>query len=107
MQQKSDKSWVINYKSAVCKFELSSSSDCVIYDLEVPKEKRNEGIGTEIIKFVEKYISKNEDIDTIFVQIGAPTGATKHVLKNKLNYKIVGIEENEVLGDVIDAYKSV
>lgn len=112
-----NKSWVITYTEydsesdksykAQCKFELSSDEDAVIYDLEVPKAISNQGIGTKMIEMAEKTIIEQTNAKHIYAQIGARNGATKYVLSNKFGYDIVGTENRETLGKVVDAQKKI
>ena len=102
-----DASWELEYEGAVCKFELTSVEDAVLYDLEVPESMRNNGLGTDLIRFIEQYLRNNTTAEYMYVQIGAPTGATEHVLNNKLDFEITGVEKRETLGKVIDASKKL
>ena len=112
-----DKSWEMTYDEydsesgklyeAQCKFELSSEEDAVIYDLEVPEEISNQGIGTKMIEIAEQIIIDQTDAQYMYAQIGARNGATKHVLSNKFGYDIVGTEDRDVLGKVFDAEKKI
>lgn len=112
-----DKSWEMTYDEydseseklceAQCKFELSSEEDAVIYDLEVPEEISNQGIGTKMIEIAEQIIIDQTDAQHIYAQIGARNGATKHVLSNKFGYDVIGTEHRDELGKVVDAQKKI
>lgn len=112
-----DKSWVMTYTEydpesessyeAQCKFELSSEEDAVIYDLEVPVEISNQGIGTNMIDMAERKIKDETNAKYIYAQIGARNGATKHVLSDKFGYEIINTEQRDNLGRVVDAQKKL
>lgn len=102
-----ESSWKIHYKGIECKFELSSTEDAVLYHLIIPESMRNNGYGSDIIKFVEDYIRENTDAKILYIQIGASNGATKYVLQDKLNYNVTGVDDREELGQVVDAQKKL
>lgn len=99
-------SWEIHFEGSVCKFELSSGSDAVLYDLEVAKENRNNGIGTEMIRTAEQVLQEQTDATKLYAQIGASDGATEHVLR-KCNFEIIGVYEKETVGRIVDATKDL
>lgn len=100
-----ESSWEIHYHGAVCKFEASSPEDAVLYDLEVPKSIRNRGIGPAMVTVAERTLQAQTDVDVLYAQIGAADGATKHILSNKCGFEVVGVDERETLGRVVDAEK--
>lgn len=100
-------SWRINYRGAVCKFESSSPEDAVVYHLEVPTDVRNKGIGTDLIIATQRFLIQNTDIHTLYAQIGEESGATEHILRNKLGFEILQVEERETIGTIVDAQKKI
>lgn len=111
-----NKSWVIRYNdynkdgqlyTAQCKFELSSHEDAVIYDLEVPEEISNNGIGTSMLELAENIIKGRTEAQHLYAQIGARDGATRYVLSQKCGFNVTGTEHNETLGEVVDAHKKL
>lgn len=113
----SEKSWEMTYTEhdaetgteyeAQCKFELSSEEDAVIYDLEVPEQISNRGIGTSMLELAEQIIKDETKAQHIYAQIGARNGATQHVLSEKFGYDIIGTEHRESLGKIVDAQKKI
>lgn len=113
----SEKSWELTYTEydtetgsdyhAQCKFELSSEEDAVIYDLEVPVQISNRGIGTSMLELAEQIIKDETEAQHIYAQIGARNGATQHVLSDKFGYEVVGTEHRESLGRIVDAQKKI
>jgi GNAT superfamily N-acetyltransferase len=102
-----DHSWEINYDGAQCKFESSSPEDAVIYDLEVPEQARNQGIGTAMVKTAEKIVREKTGAKVMHAQIGASDGSTRHVLHRKCGFEILGEDYQETLGKIIDATKKL
>lgn len=100
-------SWVIDFKGAKCKFESDSHSYAVIYDLEVPKSQRNNGIGTSLVKVAEKVIRENTEANILYAQVGASNGATKHVLQSKRGFNVVDVRHQDSLGKIVDAEKRI
>jgi predicted GNAT family acetyltransferase len=100
-----NKSWVIEYKGATCKFESNSPEDAVIYDCKVPTDMRGKGIGTAMLKIAEEIVKKETNAKVLYAQIGEDSGETEYVLVKKLNYELITVDEREQLGKVVDAQK--
>lgn len=107
VEMKNPYSWIISYQGATCKFESDSPESAVIYDLEVPKMHRNNGIGTAMLETAEEVIRNNTEVDIIYAQVGASDGATKHVLQDKRGFNVVDVREQDSLGMIVDAEKRI
>lgn len=100
-------SWKIHYDGAQCGFETSSQEDAVLYDLEVPEQVQNQGIGTAMVKAAEKIVKEETEAEVLYAQIGASNDSTRHVLKHKCGFQITGEYYKEELGKIIDAMKKL
>ena len=102
-----NQSWEIQYKGAQCKFETTSPEDAVLYDLEVPRKTRNQGIGSSMVRTAEEIIRERTSANVLYAQVGASDGSTRHVLEEKCEFEIVGEEYSEELGKIVDAMKQL
>jgi len=107
VNQVNNGSWIINFKGASCKFELSSDKDAIIYHLEVPNSIRNQGIGTILIHTAEYIVRNQTNAQNLYISIGAPTDASKYVVENKCGFEITGEEYSDVHGTIIDGFKII
>lgn len=105
LERVTETGWKLNYHDAQCKFEAPSTDDAIIYHLHVPEPLRNRNIGSAMLTVAENTIQEQTTVDTIFASIGAPTDATEYVLREKFDYEIIGFEQKDGLGRVIDAQK--
>lgn len=102
-----EKSWEINYNGAECRFESDDTESAVISHVYVPEDMRNNNIGTAMLQIAEQTVKNETNAEWLYLQIGAPTDATEHVVSEKLGYTILGTMEKETLGKVIDAQKQL
>lgn len=102
-----DYNWRIDYKGATCKFESTSPEDAVIHHLEVPEDVRNQGIGTDMIRVAEQFLKENTEVSMLYAQIGEESGSTQYILEKKLGFDVIGVDERETLGEVVDAQKKL
>lgn len=104
-REKNDKSWVVEYEGAECKFEAPDPHTVVVHHLFVPEELRGQGLGTELLEYAEeKCLEELDEVHMITAQIQESGGATQRILK-KRGFEILEVAEVDSLGLVVDAAK--
>ena len=103
----SDHQWVINYYGATCKIESPSPDEAIIYHLKVPESIQGRGIGTALLQGSEKLVRERTDASVLYVSIGAPTPATRHIVSNKCSFTVNAVFKKDGLGRVLEGEKQL
>jgi len=103
----SDHQWEINYYGAACKIESPSPDEAIVHHLKVPESIQGRGIGTALLQLSEELIREETDASVLYVSIGAPTPATRHIVSNKCGFTVNAVFKKDGLGRVLEGEKQV